>query len=446
MKQERTFWKLAVLLGSAVCLLSGCTGGELLPLTEAVKADMQAKGYYDRDIKYSFPEEDESAGDLLSEEDYFQSLNPTELSLLSGEPGISEEDYQRMTEEQLLELTKEDQAVLTEALVKLQESLDEQGFEVPPSPEITFAKSTMKERAGADIYSVGNVIVLGQETLDLMASDNEVDQNAALCLLSGELFHVYSQDNPFFRKNMYNILGFTVENEEPEFSEEVKDLFVRDCAGSDYRAHAAFTIDGAPTEGVVVSYTEKAPEEGDTFRDTCKTGVVPYDTPDRIVPAEEIPDFKEVMGENVKGVTSAEDCLAWNFAFCTVLQDAQGETADKFPNPEIIEEMGNYLSTGEKTKSVTGGAAALSEAETEEARQTAEEAAAVETGAKAGTEEKAESTAKTAGMSQEEIDELAMEVIRGSWGNNGERMEKLAAAGYDAKAVQKRVNEIMKTL
>ena len=41
------------------------------------------------------------------------------------------------------------------------------------------------------------------------------------------------------------------------------------------------------------------------------------------------------------------------------------------------------------------------------------------------------------------IDELAQEVIRGDWGNGAERTKKLKAAGYDAKAVQNRVNELL---
>ena len=42
------------------------------------------------------------------------------------------------------------------------------------------------------------------------------------------------------------------------------------------------------------------------------------------------------------------------------------------------------------------------------------------------------------------IDEVAKEVIAGKWGNNPERKNRLAQAGYDYNAVQKRVNQLMK--
>lgn len=44
---------------------------------------------------------------------------------------------------------------------------------------------------------------------------------------------------------------------------------------------------------------------------------------------------------------------------------------------------------------------------------------------------------------QKSIDELALEVINGQWGNGEERKNRLINAGYDYNAVQHRVNEIL---
>ena len=41
------------------------------------------------------------------------------------------------------------------------------------------------------------------------------------------------------------------------------------------------------------------------------------------------------------------------------------------------------------------------------------------------------------------VDEIANEVIAGKWGNDPDRSKKLKEAGYDAKAVQKKVNELL---
>lgn len=41
------------------------------------------------------------------------------------------------------------------------------------------------------------------------------------------------------------------------------------------------------------------------------------------------------------------------------------------------------------------------------------------------------------------LDDVANEVIQGLWGNGQERFDNLTSAGYDAQAVQKRVNELL---
>ncbi len=46
-------------------------------------------------------------------------------------------------------------------------------------------------------------------------------------------------------------------------------------------------------------------------------------------------------------------------------------------------------------------------------------------------------------VAKKTIEEIAVEVIRGDWGNGDERIKKLTAAGYDCSAVQKCVNQIL---
>ena len=49
----------------------------------------------------------------------------------------------------------------------------------------------------------------------------------------------------------------------------------------------------------------------------------------------------------------------------------------------------------------------------------------------------------TTTLNPKSIDEIAKEVIQGKWGNGAIRISKLTKAGYDAKAVQTRVNELL---
>lgn len=55
---------------------------------------------------------------------------------------------------------------------------------------------------------------------------------------------------------------------------------------------------------------------------------------------------------------------------------------------------------------------------------------------------KYETAASTSGGKS--VEKLAKEVIAGKWGNGAERVRRLTSAGYDAKAVQKKVNEMLR--
>ena len=52
------------------------------------------------------------------------------------------------------------------------------------------------------------------------------------------------------------------------------------------------------------------------------------------------------------------------------------------------------------------------------------------------------STITTGSVVKKSVNEIALEVIAGKWGNGAERRCKLESAGYDYAAVQKRVNEL----
>lgn len=52
---------------------------------------------------------------------------------------------------------------------------------------------------------------------------------------------------------------------------------------------------------------------------------------------------------------------------------------------------------------------------------------------------------KTPAKPKKTVEEIAKEVIDGKWGNGDERFSKLEKAGYDSDAVQNKVNELLKT-
>ncbi|MCR4654975.1 MAG: hypothetical protein K5770_01880 [Lachnospiraceae bacterium] len=260
----------------------------------------------------------------------------------------------------------------------------------------------MMEEPGAGAYTHANEIYISENWLEAVHDNEERYREAFDDTIAHEVFHVLTRNDRNFKENMYRLIGFTLDSSEPDFSPEVRERILANPDVESYDAHATFTINGEPTDGVIVSYFDGDYKDGRVMLDSVKTGVVPVDKPDRIVPIEEIPDFYDVVGHNTDYVIAAEEVLADNFSYAMTY----GKDAD-YANPELIEGMLEYLSTGKTTERVTGILEEVAEAQ---------------------------------GLS---VEELAQEVIKGLWGNGTDRVEALEGAGYDAGAVQKEVNEMM---
>ena len=57
---------------------------------------------------------------------------------------------------------------------------------------------------------------------------------------------------------------------------------------------------------------------------------------------EQASNFDEVFGTNTGYVIDPEECMADNFSFAVVYGD-KGPEGNGYPNPEIIEAIGEYL-------------------------------------------------------------------------------------------------------
>ena len=62
----------------------------------------------------------------------------------------------------------------------------------------------------------------------------------------------------------------------------------------------------------------------------------------------------------------------------------------------------------------------------------------------AKVETPAQPVTPTPAPAKKSVDEIANEVIKGSWGSGAERKQKLEAAGYNYAEVQAKVNALLK--
>ncbi len=423
-----------------------------------------------QEVAYNLPGADKAVEIAMSNTDYFERLSQTDLDLRLQKEGATIEEYKALLASQVKDFTPEEERLVNDAMADIQERLYELGFTFPVEENVSIIKTTMAEEPGAGAYTHGNDIYIGEEVMELVLENKEEYGELFDTFMAHELFHVMSRNDKEFKENMYRLIGFTLEDEEPDFSPEVREKLISNPDVEKYDAHATFTIDGVPTEAVIVSYCDEPYAEGDVLLDKIHPGLVPIDKPDRIVPFEEVPDFFDVVGYNTGYVDAAEEVLADNFKYAIVYG-----ADESFGSPEILDGMLRYMATGEPTVQVTGEAAAEAAEEEEQAKEEAvlekvesiesedalekeaeeakelsenvkEETAEAEEpeASKEAEAEEAETSKEAEASGDKSVEEIAEEVVKGLWGNGVDRVEALEEAGYDPAAVQAVVNELMK--
>lgn len=266
---------------------------------------------------------------LISAKDaYTGRITPNDVRLKLGRDGATVEDYLSFAAEQVEDFPESSRTALSNSFARLNKRFAALGFESPVTNEIVIVGTTLREEFGAAGYTRGSTIYLNAGMV-AFAPKRSLD-----ILVAHELFHVLSRESPDFRRRMYAVIGFTL-CEEPAFGGDVRRRILANPDVEKYDCKATFTIDGKPTEATIVSYLPDPSIPGRRALSEVRAGVVPIGMPDRIIPADDVPDFWSVVGRNTDYVIAAEECLADNFSFAVVLGKKKRDLR-KFPDGAII--------------------------------------------------------------------------------------------------------------
>ena len=163
-------------------------------------------------------------------------------------------------------------------------------------------------------------------------------------LVFHELFHCLTRSNPDFRRDMYSLIHFTVQDEDFPIPPGVFEYHISNPDVEHHNAYATFRIDGKDidcfTDFVTTRHFEK---EGDSFFETGTTALIPVDGTDTYYTPAQAENFDEIFGKNTDYVIDPEECMADHFAL-TMNYGMEGPEGKGYPNPEIIEGILNYLS------------------------------------------------------------------------------------------------------
>ncbi len=318
-----------------VCILFTACGA---PAVKENSADTKEAAF-----TYEFADAKKGTELLMSNTEYYNNMTKADLEYRMQKKDATLEEYIELVEKQVLEFTKEEKELIDTAMKRIEDILVREGYTLPETDTINFVKTTMKEEGDVAAYTHKNDIYFGEDMLNYYLTTPEHAETYFPALILHELFHCITRNNPDFRRDMYEIINFTIAEKDFEILPEVRERMISNPDVGNCDAYATFTINGEKKDCYVLYLTTKDFEkEGERFLDNAATYIVPIDSPDTLYTIEEVEDFWTVFGDNTSYVIAPEECLADNF-YCAILFEEKEYKDVEWPNPEILEKIQNLL-------------------------------------------------------------------------------------------------------
>jgi len=294
------------------------------------------KKIHKKQIHYRFADADEAATLLLSNRNYYDHLNQMDLDYRLKKNNGTLEELEEFTKKQTLNFTEEDKKVVDTIINQINNICKDRGYTLPQTDTIVFAKTTGQEEMDSDAYTHGNQIYLSENIL-MMGQEGE---DFVPFVLAHEIFHCLTRNNPDFRRDIYNIIGFTIVDKDFDFPKEISDHIISNPDVEHHNSYASFEINGEMKNCVVVFTTfQPFDKEEIRFLNNMNISLVPIDDLYTIYNSDEASNFFDVLGRNyISYMIDPEEVMANNFAL-TIINGLN----EFYETPYIIESIDAYL-------------------------------------------------------------------------------------------------------
>lgn len=283
-------------------------------------------------ICYRFASQEEGRQLKMANTAYLNSQTQNDIDWKLGCTGKSLEDFKAISADQIMDFTDEEKKALGKTMDFIEARCTELGFRLPIKREIVFIKTKMDDEGHMGGYTLNNEIYLSEFDTERFARAYQGDPSLdpdyreyrvyiARDLVSHELFHTITRDDPDFRRLMYSMVGSTIMDHNVQFGPSVQKMLVSNPDVEKYDHYGEFTINGQKRRCTLVTvYSSTFAEAVATnpeaeFYLGMRPVLVPLDDPDVMIPIEESADFFDIMGHNTSYVFATEECMAVNFCF-----------------------------------------------------------------------------------------------------------------------------------
>lgn len=329
---NRTFTKKRMGL-VAVCMLS---------LISCSKDDSTEPAKPTQQIHYTLASKVEGEVELMSNEHYFNSLGQADIDWRMRKTGATLDELKTFTKAQVMDFTDEQKTVVKRGIDAIEARLAAMHVQLPFPKDITYVCTSMNEEGGSQAYTHKTAVYLGPHFFTYHANlDDPATFNHFLYVMAHELFHCLTRNDADFRKTMYNLIGFTVMEQDLQLKGENKSMMLSNPDVEHIDNYAEFTINGQKRKcELMVLYSKTWAEASAGVEDPSSVSffrnfrqvLVPIDATDTNYDIDQVPDFWDRVGRNTTYVFAPEECMADNFGFAI----AYGLNGKDYQTPELI--------------------------------------------------------------------------------------------------------------
>jgi hypothetical protein len=249
------------------------------------------------------------------------------------------DDYMKFASKQIVGWTADEKKSFKKIVESVSKKISKLGLKLKMPAEIEIIKTTMAEEGGADGYTRGAYICLGEKDVDGKYETLEK-------LFIHELFHVLSRFDNDMREKVYNVFGFKKCNE-VSYPTEIAELRISNPDAPHNNFYITVESEGKPVDAMLILYADK-PYDGGSFFTYLRLGMLAVEGDEMnkkpvykdgkplILELNNVKGFFKQVGKNTNYIIHAEEMSAEQFVMLL------NETKD-LPNPELIEAMKNAM-------------------------------------------------------------------------------------------------------
>ena len=286
-------------------------------------------------INITFIKKEEGKKLITQHDSYIDNLTQHDLNYRCQRRDATLDQYLSRCEEAVRDFTEQEIEQVTWLLCEIDSELKRRGMVLPRLEQINLVKTTGEEENGASGYTRGITIYLNQSAFN---NDGFLEH-----LLVHELFHVLTRNCLEFKKAIYEIIGFKVEDKFFKFPETKYLHFVSNPDVSNQVCHTRLKARRGYQNVVMLTDLSYMYGQGN-FHKMFRPFFLAIDENLEFIrdengelvfihPTNAFQYYIELIGRNTKYTTNPEEALAENFVIAVL------GTLNEIPNPEIIDSI-----------------------------------------------------------------------------------------------------------